>query len=128
MPVSVPGNTDLEVSLPNDKVPYSSFVMDHSSRVIRRKIKFQRACIYENRYIISQKDCLLQSPAILKYDICNTVGMQNVLTFTGSECLTACILKYWNSVCIIQSIITWKLYWLVMRNKLHRKYIKYTTT
>ena len=49
-------------------------------------------CIYENRYIILQKDyCLLRSPAILKYVIRNTVGMRNVLTFTGSECLTACI-------------------------------------
>ena len=75
------------------------FVMDCCSRVIRRKIKFRRAFIYENRYIILRKDyCLLRSPAILRYVIRNTVGMRNVLTFTGSECLTACIVKYRNSV------------------------------
>ena len=42
--------------------------------------------------------CLLRSPAILKYVIGNTVGMQNGLTFTGSECLMACILKLLNSI------------------------------
>ena len=42
--------------------------------------------------------CLLWSPTILKYVTHNTVGMRNVLTFTGSECLTACILKYRNSI------------------------------